>query len=284
MLFKSLLYIRRICLNPRSIALDIEAGDFMKICSIASGSKGNCTYLESGDLRVLIDVGMSLRETILRMEMRGIDPEGVHAVLVTHEHIDHIRSAGSYSRKFKIPVYVSNQVHSKAAKHLSKTTVIEFESGSPFVFRDVSIDPFPITHDSCDPVGFTIESREGKFGSVTDLGIVTRLVAEKLRGCRALNLESNHDVDMLMNGPYPWELKQRIKSRHGHLSNEESLSLLHELAHERLESLVMAHLSEVNNHPDHVLRSTESFLRDQNVCAPKIVIGDQYSASCVMEI
>jgi hypothetical protein len=118
----------------------------------------------------------------------------------------------------------------------------------------------------------------------TDFGIVTRLVIEKLRGCRAINLESNHDVDMLMNGPYPWDLKQRIKSRHGHLSNEDSLQLLHELAHDRLEALVMAHLSEVNNHPDHVLRSTESFLRDQNVCSPRIVIGDQFRVGCVMEI
>ena len=99
-----------------------------------------------------------------------------------------------------------------------------------------------------------------------------------------MNLESNHDVEMLMNGPYPWDLKQRIKSRHGHLSNGESLALLHELAHGGLEVLVMAHLSEVNNHPDHVVATTESFLRDQNICAPRIVIGDQYRASAVMEI
>jgi phosphoribosyl 1,2-cyclic phosphodiesterase len=129
-----------------------------------------------------------------------------------------------------------------------------------------------------------IESGEGRCGSATDLGVVTRLVGDKQRGCRFLNLESNHDPEMLMNGPYPWELKQRIKSRHGHLSNQESLELLHELAHDGLEALVMAHLSEVNNHPDHVVRSTESFLRDQNVCAPQIVIGDQFQASAVLVI
>ncbi|HEY4744114.1 MAG TPA: MBL fold metallo-hydrolase, partial [Desulfuromonadaceae bacterium] len=151
-------------------------------------------------------------------------------------------------------------------------------------FRDCVIDPFPITHDACDPVGFVLESREGRCGSATDLGIATRLVAQKLAGCRALNLESNHDVEMLMNGPYPWDLKQRIKSRHGHLSNEESLELLHELAHAGLEALVMAHLSEVNNHPDHVVRTTQAFLADQNVCAPRIVIGDQYAAGPVLEI
>jgi len=256
----------------------------VKICSLASGSKGNCLYLETGDTRVLIDVGLSLRETLLRMEAVGIDASGVHAVLVTHEHIDHIRSAGSFARKFNVPVFASHLVRAKADKYFKKTVVNEFEAGSALSFRDVRIDPVPITHDSCDPVGFVVESREGRAASVTDLGIVTRLITEKLRGCRFLNLESNHDVDMLMNGPYPWELKQRIKSRHGHISNEESLALLHELAHEGLEALVMAHLSEVNNHPEHVVKTTESFLRDQNVCAPNIVIGDQYRASAVMEL
>ncbi len=256
----------------------------MKICSLASGSKGNCLYIETGETRVLIDVGLSLRETVLRMETLGIDPAGVHAVLVTHEHIDHIRSAGSFSRKFKVPVYASHILRKKAEKYLHKATVTEFEAGALCQFRDISIDPFPITHDACDPVGFILESREGRCGSATDLGTVTRLVTEKLRGCRALNLESNHDVDMLMDGPYPWELKQRIKSRHGHLSNAESLELLHELAHEGLEALVMAHLSEVNNHPDHVVRTTKSFLRDQNTCSPQIVIGDQCRSSRIISI
>ena len=256
----------------------------MKICSLASGSKGNCLYIETGETRVLIDAGLSLRETLLRMEEVGINPSGIHAVLVTHEHIDHIRSAGSFSRKFKVPVFASHLVRDKAEKYFKKTQVCVFESGSMLTFRDVQIDPVPITHDSCDPVGFVIESREGRAASVTDLGIVTRLVVEKLRGCRFLNLESNHDVDMLMNGPYPWELKQRIKSRHGHISNEESLELLHELAHGGLEALVMAHLSEVNNHPEHVVRTTRTFLSNQNICAPRIVIGDQYHTSALIEI
>lgn len=256
----------------------------MKICSLASGSKGNCLYLETGETRVLIDAGLSLRETLVRMDTVGIDPASVHAVLVSHEHIDHIRSAGAFGRRFKVPVIASHLVRQKAEKQLNKTRAIEFETGSAFTFRDLAIDPFPITHDACDPAGFILASREGRCGSATDLGIATRLVTEKLRNCRFLNLESNHDVGMLMNGPYPWELKQRIKSRHGHLSNEESLDLLHDLAHAGLEALVMAHLSEVNNHPDHVVRTTESFLRGQNVCAPAIVIGDQYKAGPLMEI
>jgi phosphoribosyl 1,2-cyclic phosphodiesterase len=256
----------------------------VKICSLASGSKGNCLYLETGETRVLIDAGLSLREILLRMDGCGIDPAGVHAVLVSHEHIDHIRSVGSYARRFKIPVLASHLVRRKAESYLKKTEVIEFESGGAFIFRDCRIDPFPITHDACDPVGFLIESGAGLCGSATDLGVVTRLVADKLRGCRFLNLESNHDPDMLMNGPYPWDLKQRIKSRHGHLSNAESLELLFDLAHDGLEALVMAHLSEVNNHPDHVSRSASEFLRGQNVCSPRIVIGEQFRASAVISI
>jgi len=259
-------------------------GACVKICSLASGSKGNCLYLETGDARLLIDAGMSLRETLLRMEGCGIDPSGVHAVLLSHEHVDHIRSAGSFARKFKIPVIASHLVCGRAEKYLGKTRVIEFESGTAFLFRGVSVDPFPITHDACDPVGFVVDSPEGRSGSATDLGVATRLVADKLKGCRFLHLESNHDMDMLMNGPYPWELKQRIKSRHGHLSNEDCLTLLHELAHGGLELLVMAHLSEVNNHPDRVAASAASFLKDQNVCAPQVVIGDQFRASRLMEI
>ncbi len=256
----------------------------MKICSLASGSKGNCLHLESGDTSVLIDAGLSLRETLVRMEQSGLDPTTVHAVLVTHEHIDHIRSVGSFARKFRVPVIASHLVHRKMEKMFKKTSVVEFESGTALAFRDIRIDPFPITHDTCDPVGFVLESREGRCGSATDLGTATRLVVEKLRGCRALNLESNHDMDMLMNGPYPWELKQRIKSRHGHLSNEDSLGLLFELAHSGLEALVMAHLSEVNNHPDHVARTTGTFMREQNICSPTVVIGNQYRASRVVKI
>jgi phosphoribosyl 1,2-cyclic phosphodiesterase len=254
----------------------------MNICALASGSKGNCLYLESGKTRLLLDAGVSLREINARLDASGIDPATVHGVLVTHEHIDHIRSAGSFARKYKVPVIISYATRTAAQKYLDKAQLLEFESGYSFAFRDLMIDPFPITHDCCDPVGFLIESVEGRIGSVTDLGVATRLVKEKLKGCRALNLESNHDPEMLINGPYPWELKQRIKSRHGHLSNEESLELLFDLASEQLEALILAHLSEVNNHPEMVEQNSRRFLAGQNCCAPRIVIGNQYQAGPMM--
>lgn len=256
----------------------------MKICSLASGSKGNCLYLETGETRLLVDAGLSLRELTARLLTVGVAPETINAVLVTHEHLDHIRSAGSFARRYQVPVLVSYATRQAAASYLKKAPLLEFETGYAFAFRDCMVDPFPVTHDCCDPVGFLVESVEGRFGSATDLGVVTRLVRDKLRGCRALNLEANHDPEMLQNGPYPWHLKQRIKSRHGHLSNQESLELLHDLAHADLQALVMAHLSEVNNHPDKVAATTSSFLNDQNRCAPKIVIGDQYQAGPLLEL
>lgn len=256
----------------------------MRICSLASGSKGNCLYLETGETRLLVDAGLSLREITARLALIGIPPESLHGVLVTHEHLDHIRSAGSFARRYQVPVVISYATRQAAASHLKKAPLLEFETGYAFAFRDCMVDPFPVTHDCCDPVGFLVESVEGRFGSATDLGVITRLVRDKLRGCRALNLEANHDPEMLQNGPYPWHLKQRIKSRHGHLSNQESLELLHDLAHADLQALVMAHLSEVNNHPDKVAATTSSFLNDQNRCAPKIVIGDQYQAGPLLEL
>jgi phosphoribosyl 1,2-cyclic phosphodiesterase len=256
----------------------------MQICSLASGSKGNCLYLKTGDTGILVDAGISLRETVIRLEFSGIAPETIDAVLLTHEHQDHVRSVGSFARKYKIPVIVSYATRQAAGDYLKKAPLVEFESGYSFAFRDISIDPFPVTHDCSDPVGFVIDSSEGRFGTATDLGVVTRLVTEKLKGCRAINLESNHDPEMLQNGPYPWHLKQRIKSKHGHLSNQESLELLHDLAHGGLEALLMAHLSETNNHPDKVVETTRSFLAKQNRCAPRIVIGEQHKAGPVMEI
>ena len=256
----------------------------MRICSLASGSKGNCLYLEIGETRLLVDAGLSLREITARLAAVGLEPDAIHGVLVTHEHVDHIRSAGSFARRHQVPVLVSYATRQAASSYLKKAPLLEFETGYSFTFRDCMIDPFPITHDCSDPVGFLVESTEGRFGSATDLGVVTRLVREKLKGCRGLNLEANHDPEMLQNGPYPWHLKQRIKSRHGHLSNQESLELLHDLAHEGLEALVLAHLSEVNNHPDKVAESLASFLKEQNCCAPQVVIGDQYQAGPMMQI
>jgi len=254
----------------------------VRVCLLASGSKGNSVYIEAGDTRLLVDAGMSGDELLARLAATGFDAHRLDAILVTHEHIDHVRGVGTLARRLKIPVLASYPTAREIAPLLRKTEVIEFETGHSFAFRDLLIDPFPVTHDAIDPVGFVIEGGDGVTGIATDFGIVTRLVQEKLRRCRSLVLEFNHDEEMLLNGPYPWHLKQRIRSRHGHLSNGESRQLLDELLHDGLESLFLAHLSEVNNHPDVAYREARALLDSVTCCAPRVAVGNQYRATDIL--
>ena len=248
----------------------------MRVCLVASGSKGNAVFVESGDTRLLIDAGLAARELIERLAAVGVDAATLNAVLVTHEHGDHVRGVGTIARRLKIPVIASYPTAREIAPLLKKCEIIEFEAGHSFAFRDLLIDPFPVTHDTVDPVGYLIDGREGTVGVATDFGVATRLVGEKLKRCRSLVLEFNHDEEMLLNGPYPWHLKQRIKSRHGHLSNSDSRTLLAELLHDGLEGLFIAHLSEVNNHPDVAEREARAVLDGATCCAPRLAVGNQY--------
>jgi phosphoribosyl 1,2-cyclic phosphodiesterase len=256
----------------------------MKLCLLASGSKGNSLYLETDSCRLLVDAGLSGRETQLRLCSIGVDPESLDGILITHEHSDHVRGVGALARRLKIPVLIASRTLQAAQHVVGRIEVVEFEPGSPFVFKGLSIDPFSITHDACDPVGFRIEGSEGCIGFATDLGIATRLVQEKLKGCRALVLEFNHDEQMLQDGPYPWHLKQRIKSRHGHLSNAQGAELLEELLHPGLQGVFLSHLSEANNDPALAMGSATGLLNGQNLCAPALHLGRQHLASGVLDI
>lgn len=247
----------------------------MRVCLLASGSKGNSIYVEAGDCKVIVDAGLSARQILARLEAIGVAGSELDAILISHEHTDHTRGAGTLARKLKIPLVASYPTAGECRVLFGAAEVLEFESGYPFAFKDILIDPFSITHDACDPVGFLIECRGGKIGIATDLGIVTGLVREKLRGCRALVLEANHDEEMLLNGPYPWHLKQRIKSRHGHLSNIQSRELLDALIHPELEGVFLAHLSELNNDPAVAREVAASLLQQQDICAPHLFVGRQ---------
>jgi phosphoribosyl 1,2-cyclic phosphodiesterase len=256
----------------------------LKISILASGSKGNAVYIETGETRLLIDAGLSASEISKRLAAIGVDSSSLHGILISHDHSDHTRGAGILARKLKIPVIISYLTREVCQPLLKKCETAEFESGYAFTFRDISIHPFQTTHDAVDPLGFVIESADGRYGHATDFGIVTRLVVENLKNCRAVVIEANHDEEMLMNGPYPWHLKQRIKSRHGHISNTESVGLLEELLHERLEGVFLAHLSEVNNDPKLPQAAAEKLLASQNCCAPRLCIGDQYQPSSMLAI
>jgi phosphoribosyl 1,2-cyclic phosphodiesterase len=246
----------------------------VKVCLLASGSKGNAIYLASRDSRVLIDAGLSAREIdhrLARIDAGGAELDGI---LLTHEHTDHCRGLGPVSRRHRLPVLLHHRACRELPASARPADPREFD-GEPFCWRDLRIEPFALTHDAVAPVGFAIETADGKIGIATDLGIATRLVAERLKGCRVLILESNHDEVMLRDGPYPWHLKQRVRGNHGHLSNADSARLLEELLWPGLEAVFLAHLSETNNTPSLAAAGAREVLERQNLCRPRLIVARQ---------
>lgn len=247
----------------------------MNTCLLASGSKGNSLLVCNGRTRLLIDAGLSTRELCRRLALVQVAPETLDAVLVTHEHVDHVRGLGLLSRRYKLPVYLHHGVAAVLADNQRPERVVEFETGGEFAVGDLGVKAFPVTHDALATVGFAISGTSGKVGVATDLGVSTRLVAEELCRCQTLVLESNHDEVMLRDGPYPWPLKQRIKGNHGHLSNRDSAELLETLCWEGLETVFLAHLSETNNHPGLARTTAEQVLSRQSCCRPRLLVGRQ---------
>lgn len=247
----------------------------MKISLLASGSKGNALLVCAGKSRVLVDAGLSARELGRRLNLAGVEPRDLDGVLVTHEHIDHVRGLGVFSRRWQVPVYAHCAIVSRLADEGHAAGVNEFETGTDLAVGDFSVRAFPVSHDALATVGFTLSSPAGKVGVATDLGLVTRLVSEELRRCRCLVLEFNHDEELLRDGPYPWPLKQRIRSSHGHLANPASAALLENLCWEGLEAVFLAHLSETNNRPELAEAAAASVLARQHRCRPQLAIGCQ---------
>ncbi|MCA1787340.1 MAG: MBL fold metallo-hydrolase [Desulfobacteraceae bacterium] len=220
------------------------------LCPLASGSKGNAIFVSTPDTAVLVDAGLSGIEIQRRMAAVGRTPDDLKAIIITHEHTDHVKGAGVLSRRFNIPVYVTSDTFN-ACKGLGKIDQINFfECGSAFDIGSLAVNPFSISHDACDPAGLTLKHQGKKIGIATDLGIVTNLVRTHLSRATALYIEANHDPDMLMTGPYPWHLKQRIQSRTGHISNQNARDLVAQICHKDLDHVVLAHLSEENNCPE----------------------------------
>ncbi len=235
------------------------------ICPLASGSKGNSLFVSCRNNSILIDAGLSGIEIERRLNILNISPESLTAIIITHEHSDHIKGAGILSRRFKIPVYITEQTY-EACRTLGKIEdLCFFQCGVSFEIDQILVSPFSTSHDAIDPVGLTMEYNGHKIGIATDLGIVTTLVKEHLKNSNILYLESNHDIDMLINGSYPWHLKQRIKGRTGHLSNMDAGILVSELRTDALKHVILAHLSEENNCPQKAVQEISKSLNGSNV-------------------
>jgi phosphoribosyl 1,2-cyclic phosphodiesterase len=240
----------------------------MRMTVLASGSKGNCTLLSSSQASVLVDAGLSCKETLKRMKAAGEDPQQITAIVISHEHADHVAGLQVLARKLQVPIYMTEATYhswrrvtkDKEGNPAKLDRREHFQAGRSFAIADITVTPFTIPHDAADPCGFTFKADGVKVGIVTDLGYLPYSVKDHLRGCDGLMIESNHDLEMLRNGPYPWMVKQRVMSRVGHLSNSALAEFFQKDYDGSAAFLVLAHLSEHNNHPDIALKAAKDAL------------------------
>ena len=231
-------------------------------CPLASGSKGNAIFFGSGDTKILIDAGLSGRATKLRLADIGVELEEIEAILITHDHSDHIQGLKTLALKFGIPVLANAETAKGIYAYLGECPKFHiFTTGEAFQFKDLTIHPFSIQHDTPDPVAFTIEAAGVKTGFCTDLGFATSLVKKRLQGCDYLYIEANHEPHMVHACSRPMVYKQRVLSRNGHLSNEACAQLLEEIVHDELKHIHLAHLSQECNNPHTALETVNKKLQ-----------------------
>ena len=221
----------------------------MQFASLGSGSKGNGTLIDDGETCILIDLGFTLKEAERRLQRLGKSPRDVHAILVTHEHADHIHGVAAFARKYHQPVYLTPSTYDPDKMGLVPD-LRKVNCHRPFHIGSLGIEPVPVPHDAREPCQYIVSSKGIKVGVLTDLGYITRYVEQQYAICDALLLECNHDLEMLANGPYPQRLKQRVASKHGHLNNEQAAGLLRKVDLQKLRHLVITHISEQNNKPE----------------------------------
>ena len=245
----------------------------LRFASLGSGSEGNALVVEVGDTRLMLDCGFSLAETELRLGRLGLAPTDISAILVTHEHGDHIRGAGKFARKHRVPVWLTyGTFASQTDDFFPPDLVREIDSHAPFAIADIEVFPFPVPHDAREPAQFVFGDGGLRFGVLTDVGSTTPHIENMLSGLNGLMLEANHDAALLQQSAYPVSLKERIGGRFGHLSNAASADLLSKLDCSTLQHCVAAHLSRQNNSPDHARAALAPALS----CAPDwIGIADQ---------
>lgn len=227
----------------------------MRLCSIASGSSGNCIYAGSDTTHILVDAGISGKRTREGLERLSVKAEELDGIFITHEHADHISGLGVMARKYGIPVFGTRGTL-EAVKNSSQVGKIddslfrEIEADTKIVIKDLTLNPMRTSHDAAEPVAYRISHGKQKLGIITDLGCYNDYTVESLRGMNALLLEANHDVNMLQVGPYPYYLKKRILGDRGHLSNELSGQLLSRILNDNMQTIILGHLSKDNNLPE----------------------------------
>lgn len=247
----------------------------MRFCPLCSGSSGNATYIETGNARLLIDAGLSCRRITELMARVGASPKDLTAILVTHEHIDHIRGINVLSKKFDLPVYANADTWSmlrRELKDVAPKNMCVFESDRDFYLAGVRVLPFTVPHDAIHCVGYTLAQGGHKVGVCMDLGHADARILSILSGCELLLLEANHDVDMLMAGSYPYLLKKRILSGSGHMNNEDCAAAIVKLYDSGVRNVILGHLSRENNYPELAMVTVRSALEDAGI-ADKVQVA-----------
>jgi phosphoribosyl 1,2-cyclic phosphodiesterase len=253
----------------------------MQICSLASGSRGNSILIESNDSRILIDAGLTALKLKNALMAIGIEPNSVDAIVITHAHRDHVNGAGVFSNQFKIPVWGHPDTLDRLSYLFRRNQNVKSWTGS-FKINDISLTPFEVSHDAIPTVGYKIQSKNKTIVICTDLGIVTSEVENNLKEADLLVIESNHDRDMLRNGPYPAALKNRISSNVGHLSNYDTGGLLKRILNHKMEQILLAHLSEENNSSELAKKTVLEYIGSQ--FEDQIAIIEQQKMSPIFKV
>jgi phosphoribosyl 1,2-cyclic phosphodiesterase len=256
----------------------------MIVAPLGSGSAGNAYYFESDGTSILVDAGFGPRETAKRLAQIGRELGQLKALVLTHEHYDHMRGAESLARKLSIPIYLTRGTLDASAIDRDETPVVVFNNNSTFPIGELNVHACRTLHDATDPACFVIESRDGtRVGIASDLGFVDEQVRKHLSGCDGLLFESNHDLDMLRMGTYPWSLKRRIMSRFGHLSNDDSMHAVQRMIGADLKTLCLIHLSEKNNN-ESIVRDMAARLMQRNGVQLELAIAKQGEATGIFEL
>lgn len=256
----------------------------MIVAPLGSGSAGNSTWLASDGTSILVDAGFGPRETKKRLEMVGGDIEQLSAIVVTHEHYDHIRGAERIARKYGLPIYLTRGTLEASTIDRDETKIVVFENNSSFNIGELCIHARQTIHDANDSACFVIEARDGtRVGLASDLGYVDPAVIEHLSNCDGLFFESNHDVDMLRMGTYPWSLKRRILSRFGHLSNDDAMRAVQRMIGAETKTLCLIHLSQQNNH-ESIVRQMAATLLARTGAQLELGIAKQFEPTGVFTI
>ena len=253
---------------------------------LGSGSSGNAAYLETSDTRLLVDCGFSARQIKQRLATIDRIPDRLDGILITHEHSDHVAGLKHLAAKMGIPIYC-NRHTSEEISHIHRTAFDFrlFETGQSFEVGNVGVDTFSVPHDAIDPVGFLLHTSNGRIGILTDLGHGTRLIADRVRTANVLMLETNHDIDLLRDCPHrPWHLKQRIMSRHGHLSNESAAEFTETFLNADLRHIFCVHLSNECNTPELAHADLDAMLQRNGATHTQVTITHQTTPSTTLEI